>query len=70
KAFKNYTGIAPHKYLLQLRIEKAKMLLSGHAISIKEIALRLNFESAFYFSRLFKEKTGVSPELYRKNIES
>jgi len=70
KAFKNYTGIAPHKYLLQLRIEKAKMLLSDHAMSIKEIALRLNFESAFYFSRLFKEKTGVSPELYRKNLES
>jgi AraC-like DNA-binding protein len=70
KAFKNYTGIAPHQYLLQLRIEKAKMLLSDHSISIKEIALRLNFESAFYFSRLFKEKTGVPPELFRKNLEA
>jgi AraC-like DNA-binding protein len=70
KAFKNYTGIAPHKYLIQLRIEKAKMLLADHSMSIKEIAARLNFESSFYFSRLFKEKTGVSPELYRKNIES
>jgi len=68
KAFKNYTGIAPHQYLLQLRIEKAKMFLADHSISIKEIALCLNFESAFYFSRLFKEKTGISPELYRKNM--
>jgi AraC-like DNA-binding protein len=70
KAFKNYTGISPHQYLLQLRIEKAKMLLSDHSVSIKEIALRLNFESAFYFSRLFKGKTGVSPELFRKNLEA
>ena len=69
KAFKTYTGIAPHQYLLQLKIEKAKMLLADHSRSIKEIAFSLNFESAFYFSKLFKEKTGVSPDLYRKNME-
>jgi AraC-like DNA-binding protein len=68
KAFKTYTGIAPHKYLLQLKIEKAKLLLSDQAISIKDVAFRLNFESAFYFSRLFKEKTGLSPEQYRKKL--
>jgi AraC-like DNA-binding protein len=68
KAFKNYTGIAPHQYLLQLRIEKARVLLSDPSLSIKEIAARLNFESAFYFSRLFKEKMGVGPEQYRKNL--
>jgi AraC-like DNA-binding protein len=68
KAFKAYTGIAPNQYLIQLRIEKAKMLLTNHSKSIKEIALSLNFESAFYFSRLFKEKTGVSPDVYRKGL--
>ena len=67
KAFKAYTGIAPHQYLIQLRIEKAKMLLADYGLPIKEIASRLNFESSFYFSRIFKEKTGESPELYRKN---
>ena len=70
KAFKTYTGIAPHQYLIQLRIEKAKTFLSDHSLSIKEIALKLNFESSFYFSRIFKEKAGVSPEMYRKNRES
>lgn len=68
KAFKNYTGIAPHQYLLQLRIEKARLLLSDPSLSIKQIAAQLNFESAFYFSRLFKEKMGVGPEQYRKDL--
>jgi AraC-like DNA-binding protein len=69
KVFKTYTGIAPHQYLIQLRIEKAKMFLADHSLSIKEIAIKLNFESCFYFSRIFKEKAGVSPEQYRKNME-
>jgi AraC-like DNA-binding protein len=69
KAFKTYTGIAPNQYLLQLKIEKAKLLLTDNTKSIKEISFTLNFESAFYFSKLFKEKTGVSPELFRKNME-
>ena len=66
KAFKAYTGIAPQQYLLQLRIEKAKMLLTDRSKSIKEIAFSLNFESPFYFSKLFKEKTGCSPAEFRK----
>ena len=67
KAFKAYTGIAPHQYLLQLKIEKAKTLLLDQSKTIKEIASVLNFESAFYFSKLFKEKIGMSPDLYRKS---
>jgi AraC-like DNA-binding protein len=66
KAFKAFTGIAPNQYLLQLKIEKAKMLLSENSGPIKEISYALNFESAFYFSKLFKEKTGMSPERFRK----
>ncbi|MDB5249214.1 MAG: AraC protein arabinose-binding/dimerization [Segetibacter sp.] len=68
KAFKKYTGIAPGQYLLQLKIEQAKKLLSNPSKSIKEIAFDLHFESSFYFSNLFKEKTRMSPEAYRKNI--
>src|SRR3546814_197501 len=68
KTFKAYTGIAPGQYLIQLKIEKAKMLLADPARSVKEIAHELNFDSSFYFSRLFKEKTGMPPEKYRKKI--
>lgn len=65
KVFKNYTGIAPGQYLIQLRIEKAKQLLGISQKSVKEIAYELNFESGFYFSKLFKQKTGLSPQQFR-----
>ncbi|HVV04142.1 MAG TPA: AraC family transcriptional regulator [Puia sp.] len=68
RAFKKYTGIAPNQYIIQLKIEKAKALLTDHSKSVKAIAFSMNFESAFYFSKLFKEKTGSSPEEYRKKL--
>ncbi|HYH55956.1 MAG TPA: AraC family transcriptional regulator, partial [Anseongella sp.] len=68
KTFKAYTGIAPGQYLIQLKIEKAKQLLSDPSKSVKEIAYDLKFDSSFYFSKLFKEKTGLPPERYRKKI--
>lgn len=68
KMFKLYTGLAPQQYFIQLKIEKAKILLGDPFKSIKEVAYDLNFESAFYFSKLFKEKTGVSPEQFKKNM--
>src|SRR6218665_134093 len=66
KLFKNYTGVSPGKYYLQLKIEKAKELLSNSLVPIKEISIDLNFESNFYFSKIFKEKTGRTPTEYRK----
>lgn len=69
KIFKSYTGIALGQYLIQLKIEKAKILLSNPSKTIKEIAYDLRFESCFYFSRLFKEKTGFSPEKFRNSID-
>jgi AraC-like DNA-binding protein len=68
KIFKNYTGMAPGQYLIQLKIEKSKELLRDHSKSIKEIAYELKFDTNFYFSKLFKEKTGVTPAQYRKKL--
>ena len=65
KIFKDYTGLAPGQFQIQLKIHKAKELLLDPAKSIKEIAYDLNFESNFYFSKLFKEKTGLSPLQFR-----
>ena len=66
KTFKKYTGISPGQYLIQLKIEKAKRLLNNPNVLIKEVAYELGFDSCFYFSKLFKEKTGLSPQNYRE----
>jgi AraC-like DNA-binding protein len=70
KVFKKYTGLAPGQYLIQLKIQKAKELLADPSKLIKEIAFELNLESPLYFSKLFKEKTGLTPVDYRKLIKN
>jgi len=65
KLFKEYTGISPGQYHLSLRIRQAKELLINTNLSIKEISYRLGFESIFYFSRVFKSKTGINPTEYK-----
>nr|WP_294895147.1 AraC family transcriptional regulator [uncultured Pedobacter sp.] len=68
KIFKKYTGMAPGQYFIQLKIQKAKELLTDSKTPIKEIAYELKFESAYYFSKLFKQKVGLTPLQYRNLI--
>jgi AraC-like DNA-binding protein len=59
--FQQFTGLTPYQYFLQLRIHRAKELLENNSMSIKEVSGRMNFENQYYFSRIFKNKTGCSP---------
>ena len=68
KMFKKYTGVSPGQYHLQLRIIRAKEMLTGTNKTIKEISLELGFQTIHYFSLLFKKKTGFSPSEFRKQI--
>jgi len=65
KKFKEYTGVSPAQYQIQMRIQKAKTLLIETRQSLQEIALNLGFESANYFYRIFKQKTGMTPSEFR-----
>ncbi len=67
KMFKQYTGIAPVQYHLDLKIRRARDLLITSELSIKEIAYQVGFHSIHYFSRCFKKKTGLSPSDIRKS---
>jgi transcriptional regulator GlxA family with amidase domain len=67
--FKKYTGISPGQYHLQLRLIRAKELLISTDQSIKEISYDLGFQSIYYFSRIFKNKLGVSPSEIRKTVK-
>ncbi len=68
KLFKEYTGLSPAFYQQDLKLQRAKELLSTTDMSIKEIAYRLNFDSPDYFSSKFKAKIGCKPSEYRAKM--
>lgn len=67
KLFKNYTGLTPYQYFLHMRVNRAKELLETTDCSIKELAYKLHFNDQYHFSKLFKQKTGMSPTLWLKS---
>lgn len=69
RLFKDYAGISPALYQQDLRLQRARELLSSTNMSIKEIAFSLNFESPDYFSSKFKAKTGQKPSEYRDKMQ-
>lgn len=68
KLFRTVTGMSPKEWLLSLRIERAGDLLRETAMSIGEIADRLGYDDVYHFSRQFKQKTGLSPSRFRRNL--
>jgi AraC-like DNA-binding protein len=66
KEFKRITDESPNQYLLNLRLERARYLLSTTALNISEIADQTGFRSVFHFSKLFKKKHGLSPGIFRE----
>ena len=67
RLFKQYTGLAPAQYVAQLRLQRAKELLSTTSKSVKEIAVEMNYESVDYFSTQFRRQTKMTPTQYRKS---
>lgn len=65
RIFKKQEGVTILQYINDLKLAKAKQMLSGTDMQIKEIATKLGFTSAGYFGRFFKSKLGVTPNVYR-----
>jgi AraC-like DNA-binding protein len=65
--FKTYTAMTPYQYYIQIKIQKAESILEQEDIPIKEVAFRLGFDDQYYFSRLFKNKTGIAPSYFAVN---
>jgi len=63
--FKNTTGETIMQFLIRLRLDKAKRLLTHTQISITDIALSTGFYDCQHFCRTFKEKAGLTPTQYR-----
>lgn len=68
RMFVKKVGITPHRYLLMVRMEKAKDLLSTKQYSVAETAMLSGYESIPAFSTAFKKLTGVSPVDYKKQF--
>jgi AraC-like DNA-binding protein len=69
KIFKKEIGRSPLEYLLQKKIDYAKELIhsnESYGYNIKEVAILCGFNDQYYFSRLFKKYTGVSPKNYQR----
>ncbi len=66
RLFRQVTGQSPMGLILEVRLSHARHLLRESSLCMGEIAGRLGYGDVYFFSRQFKQKTGVSPSQYRK----
>ncbi|MFZ7172697.1 cupin domain-containing protein [Avibacterium volantium] len=66
RVFQKIMAITPGKFLTQIRMQQASMLLKSTQKNILAIALDIGYQSEAYFSRAFKQHYGISPNRYRK----
>ncbi|PSR16791.1 AraC family transcriptional regulator [filamentous cyanobacterium CCP3] len=66
--FKQATGVAPHQYVSQQRVEKAKQALRSPQRSITDIALECGFANQSHLTKVFKKQTGTTPKAYRQQL--
>jgi two-component system response regulator YesN len=62
--FKKYNNCGYSEYITEQKIAKAKRMLTEDNMKVYEVADALGFESAFYFSKVFKKVAGISPSEY------
>lgn len=68
RIFREVLNLSPRDYIVQQRVHRAQQLLLESALSVTQIADALGYESVYFFSRQFKEKTGLSPSTYRRQL--
>ena len=66
RIFTDCYKMTPRQFLIDIRINKAKQLLSEGGLKINAVALKCGFSNQYHFCRVFKEKTGLTPTEYMK----
>jgi AraC family transcriptional regulator len=66
RAFKEATGLTPHRFISQRRLQRARLLLETSELSITDVASMANFSSQANFTRAFSRIIGISPGEYRR----
>lgn len=67
-AFKVTTGVPPHRFIVERRIDKARSLLKDSQQSIAEIALVSGFASQSHFTQHFRRVVGMTPGKFRRDL--
>lgn len=68
RAFKAAVGKSPHRYIMQRRIERAKMLLSVTRLSVAEVSYQTGFSNQSHFTVQFRKVIGMTPKEFRDNV--
>jgi len=70
RLFRQRTGRPPHDYLLLCRMQHAADALKDRSRSIKEVSIETGYDDPAQFSKLFRQKTGLSPRQFRQALPS
>lgn len=70
RQFRNEIGVPPHRYLVNLRIERAQLLLERSRTSIAEIAFECGFSHQEHLTRFFQRRLGTTPAAYRRSKQN
>ena len=65
RQFKKTTGLTPHQFITQRRIEQAKLLLAQSNLPIIDVAARVGFVDQSHFTTTFRKCTSMTPRIYR-----
>ncbi len=68
RSFKEFTGSTPTEYLNQIRMKQASVYLCNSNFTIKKITELCGFSDQYYFSRVFRKYSGLSPKHYRERV--
>lgn len=65
RSFRRAYGMPPHRFLVSMRVEKAKTLLATTSLPVSEVAARVGYADTARFRELFRRDTGMTPKLFR-----
>jgi AraC family transcriptional regulator len=70
RAFKLSFGVPPHRYHMGRRMDRARNLLQGSALSVTQIGIQIGFRDTSSFTRAYRKFAGVAPSQYRRRQEA
>ena len=69
-AFRRTLGVAPHKWLIEQRVELSKEKLRDHGLSLSDVAAECGFSDQSHLTRIFRQVVGVSPGAWRRALSN